>query len=88
LYLCDVIATDVENVWLVNLKILPEFRPQQNRPGAQKKTWNVKCNKTITALHFVQYDVLWRTEKVILTATFGLGQYCFPVLHNTSYRNQ
>ena len=32
-------------------------------PGAQKKTGNVKCNKTITALHFVQYDVLWSTEK-------------------------
>ena len=28
-----------------------------------KKTGNVKCNKTITALHFVQYDVLWSTEK-------------------------
>ena len=57
-------------------------------PGAQKKTWNVKCNKTITALHFVQYDVLWSTERAILTAAFGLGQYYFPVLHNTSYRNQ
>ena len=34
-----------------------------NDPGTQKKTWNVKCNKTITALHFVQYDVLWSTEK-------------------------
>ena len=32
-------------------------------PGTQKKTWNIKCNKTITALHFVQYDVLWSTEK-------------------------
>ena len=32
-------------------------------PGTQKKTWNVKCNKTIAALHFVQYDVLWSTEK-------------------------
>ena len=28
-----------------------------------KKTWNVKCNKTIAALHFVQYDVLWSNEK-------------------------
>jgi hypothetical protein len=27
-------------------------------PGTQRKTWNVKCNKTIIALHFVQYDVL------------------------------
>jgi hypothetical protein len=53
-------------------------------PGTQKKTGNVKRNKTITALHFVQYDVLW--------STFGLGQYCFSVLlsvlHNTSYCTQ
>jgi hypothetical protein len=26
--------------------------------------------------------------KAILTADFSLGQYCFPVLHNTSYRTQ
>jgi hypothetical protein len=32
-------------------------------PGTQKKIGNVKCNETITALHFVQYDVLWSTEK-------------------------
>jgi hypothetical protein len=32
-------------------------------PGTQKKPGNVKCNKTITALHFVQYDVLWSTER-------------------------
>jgi hypothetical protein len=31
-------------------------------PGT-KKIGNVKCNKTITALHFVLYDVLWSTEK-------------------------
>ena len=31
----------------------------------KEKTGNVKCNKTITALHFVQYDVLWSTEKNI-----------------------
>jgi hypothetical protein len=31
--------------------------------GTHKKTVYVKCNKTITALHFVQYDVLWSTEK-------------------------
>jgi hypothetical protein len=31
-------------------------------PGTQK-TRNVKCNKTIVALHFVQCDVLWSTEK-------------------------
>ena len=32
-------------------------------PGTQKKIGKVKCNKTITAHHFVQYDVLWSTEK-------------------------
>jgi hypothetical protein len=28
--LCDVIATDLENVWLVSFKILPGFRPPLN----------------------------------------------------------
>jgi hypothetical protein len=28
----------------------------------QTQTWYVKCNKTITALHFVQYDVVWSTQ--------------------------
>jgi hypothetical protein len=28
-----------------------------------QKTGNAKCNKTITALHFVQHDVLWSPEK-------------------------
>jgi hypothetical protein len=28
-----------------------------------QKAWYVKCHKTITALHFGQYDVLWSTEK-------------------------
>ena len=39
--------------------IVFEFEKKQNNkqslkidPGT-KKTWNVKCNKTITALHFV-----------------------------------
>jgi hypothetical protein len=31
-------------------------------PGTQK-TLYVKCNKTSISLHFVQYDVLWSTEK-------------------------
>jgi hypothetical protein len=35
----------------------------KNRSRYTKKTVYVKCNKTITALHFVQYDVLWSTEK-------------------------
>jgi hypothetical protein len=34
----------------------------KNRSRYTKKTWCVKCNKTITALHFVQYHVLWSTE--------------------------
>jgi hypothetical protein len=34
-----------------------------HKHGRQEKTWYVKCNKTITALHFVQYDVLWSAEK-------------------------
>jgi hypothetical protein len=43
-----------------------EFEKKQSLkidPGTQNKTWCVKCNKTITALHFVQYNVLWNTEK-------------------------
>ena len=32
-------------------------------PSTQKRIGNVKCNTTITALHFVQYDVLWSSEK-------------------------
>ena len=36
----------------------------QNCIQVQKNTGNVKSfNKTITALNFVQYDVLWSTEK-------------------------
>ena len=30
-------------------------------PGTQK-TWNAKCNKTVTALNVVQYDVLHNTS--------------------------
>ena len=47
-------------------------------PGTQQRIRNVKYNKTITALHFVQYDVLWSSE----------NQYCFSVLHSTSYCTQ
>jgi hypothetical protein len=38
-----------------SLKISPDTHTQ--------KMGMLKCNKTITALHFVQYDVLWSTEK-------------------------
>jgi hypothetical protein len=46
----------------LNLKKNQQTIPK-NRPRYTKKTVYVKCNKTITALHFVQYDVLWSTEK-------------------------
>jgi hypothetical protein len=46
----------------LNLKKTKQQTIPKNDPGTQK-TGNVKCNKTITALHFVQYDVLWSTEK-------------------------
>ena len=32
-------------------------------PGTQKKIGNVKCNKTITALHFVQYYTITALER-------------------------
>ena len=38
-------------------------------PGTQKRIGNAKYDKTITAFHFVQYDVSWSSEK----------QYCFSV---------
>ena len=39
---------------------------------------------TIIAFHWVRYDVMehWKS---ILTKVEGCGQYCFSVLHNTSY---
>ena len=63
---------------LLNLKKKKKTIPKKIDPGINKKCC-VKYNKTITSLHFVQYDILWST---------GLGQYCFSVLHNTSYRTQ
>jgi len=44
---------------LLNLKIKKPTIPK-NR---SKKTWYVKWNKTITAPHFVQYDLLLSPEK-------------------------
>jgi hypothetical protein len=41
---------------LLNLKKTNKQSPKIY-PGTQKKTGNVKYNKTITALRFVQYDV-------------------------------
>jgi hypothetical protein len=47
---------------LLNLKKNPNKQSLKIDPGTQIKTGNVKCNKTIISLHFVQYDVLWSTE--------------------------
>ena len=47
---------------VLNLKKTQQIIPK-NRPRYTKKNVYVKCNKTITALHFVQHDVLWSTEK-------------------------
>jgi hypothetical protein len=46
---------------LFNLK--KQQKTHKNQSRYTQKTWYVKCNKTITALHFVEYDVLWSTEK-------------------------
>jgi hypothetical protein len=49
---------------LLNLLKKTNRQSLQIDPGTHKKTtWCEKCNKTITSLHFVQYDVLWSTEK-------------------------
>jgi len=40
----------------------------KNRSRYAKKCWCVKCNKTITALHFVQYDVLWSWSILLFSA--------------------
>jgi hypothetical protein len=34
----------------------------KNRSRSTKIAWYLIYNKTITALHFVQYDVLWSTR--------------------------
>jgi hypothetical protein len=51
--------------WISSCVFEFEKIPKQsvkNYPGTHKNG-NVKCNKAITALHFVQYDALWSTEK-------------------------
>jgi hypothetical protein len=42
-----------------------------------QKTGNAKCNKTITALHFVQHDVLWSsmTHHIALARILSLAVY-------------
>ena len=48
-----------------------EKKPQtipKNRSRYTKITWCVECNKTITTLHFVQYDVLWPLSILLVSA--------------------
>ena len=61
-YNCSKILNGSAHVHL-NLKKIKQQTIPKNRSRYTKNTWCVKCNKTITALHFVQYDVLWSTEK-------------------------
>jgi hypothetical protein len=46
---------------LLNLKKNNKKQSFKIDPGTQK-TWNAKCNKTVTALNVVQYDVLHNTS--------------------------
>ena len=59
------VHTELVQVWISSCAFEFEKKtPKQSLkidPG-KHKYWNVKYNKTITALHFVQYDVLWSTE--------------------------
>ena len=63
LCLCDVIATDVENVWLVNFKILPGFRPPQNRPFNMKSCHAIW--RFITKNELYGFIILYKTINVI-----------------------
>ena len=48
-----------------------EKKPQtipKNRSRYTKITWCVECNKTITTLHFVQYDVLLPLSILLFSA--------------------
>ena len=46
---------------LLNLKKNNKKQSFKIDPSTQK-TWNAKCNKTVTALNVVQYDVLHNTS--------------------------
>ena len=61
--LCDVIATEVENVWLVNLKILPGFRPLLNRSFNMKSCRAIWRFITKNELH--GFIILYKTINVI-----------------------
>jgi hypothetical protein len=57
--------TKIEYYWQASCPCSKDKSNKQSLkidPGTQKKTGNVKCNQTIIALHFVQYDVLWSTS--------------------------
>ena len=75
-------------IWKKKQQTIPKNRSR----CTQKKNGNVKCNKTIIALHFVQCDVLWSTEKQYWprpsALVNGLDQYCFSVLHSKSHCTQ
>jgi hypothetical protein len=52
-----------------------------------KHTWYVKCNKRITTLHFVQYDVLWSTEKQYWPRLLALVNIAFQcsITHHIAF---
>ena len=65
------VHTELVQVFMIYIKWISSwvfgFENKHNKQSIKinhgtKKTY-VKCNKTITALHFVQYDALWSTEK-------------------------
>jgi hypothetical protein len=62
---------------LLNLKKTQQTIKNKIDPGTQKIPGNVKCNKTITALHLVQYDVLWSTSYYI----YDFIQYYKTIYH-------
>ena len=59
-------------------------------PGTHKKLGMLNVIKQLQ--HFILCNMMcyicMEHWKAILTAALHLGQYCFPVLHNTSYRTQ
>ena len=64
LCLCDVIATDVENVWLVHLKILPGFHPPLIRSFNM-----ISCRaiwQCITKNELHGFIILYKTINVII----------------------
>ena len=75
LCLCDVIATDVENVWLVHFKILPGFRPPLNR-SFNMKSCRAIC-RFITKNELHGFIILYKTINVIIYFTFLFSLFVF-----------